>query len=602
MTYSIIRSITWCLRISSLDCRRRSFVTSGKPGINIFAVLAAFVFVASGHAQQIFTEVAASLGISGQTGLGHSVGWCDIDNDGDLDVAMSNQDGSGFWLYSNNGPDFTNVTSSVGLGGLGAYRILWGEVTGDDYSDLILDWGSSQRLFGNNGGTSFTDLTSGSGLTGNPVCIADFDNDGSADILTLTSSGCSVLLNSGSGVFTAQAAGTGDWWVAVTLDYDLDGDQDIYLGTYGNDPNTLLRNDGSAFTDVTVAAGVTFNTGTGGVTAGDYNNDGYIDLYLGNYSAPGCRLFKNNGDGTFSDVTMAAGVLGHTDTRTSGFTDYNNDGWLDIFSSHHDFFVYSNIMWRNNGNGTFSDVGESLGLSGEWIGDYFGTAWGDYNLDGDVDLFAVGHIDKYVLFRNDQSTTIPANYVTLELEGTVSNRDAIGARVVADLGTVSLTRCVRGGEGYHDFHSLPIEFGLYDAASIQSLEINWPSGLVETYTDLSVNQYIYAIEGDSLQTGITGGSLQSAGGELQLDCSPNPCAGSINVCFTGTEGVTAELAVFDLSGRLIRSLGCFPLDGSLQNAVWNGFDDSGGRVPAGVYICRLRTSSEVATRKVTFLR
>ena len=569
-------------------------------GFILLAVLAAFVD--SGYAQQVFTEVSASLGISGQTGLGHSVGWCDIDNDGDLDVAMSNQDGSGFWLYRNNGTNFTNVTSSVGLAGLGAYRILWGEVTGDEYSDLILDWGSSQRLFGNNGGTSFTDLTSGSGLTGNPVCIADFDNDGSADILTLTSSGCSVLMNSGSGVFTEHAAGTGDWWVAVTLDYDLDGDQDIYLGTYGNDPNALLRNDGSSFTDVTVAAGVAFSTGTGGVTAGDYNNDGNIDLYLGNYSAPGCKLFENNGDGTFSDVTAAAGVTGYTDTRTAAFTDYNNDGWLDIFVSHHDFFVVSNIMWKNNSNGTFSDVGESLGLSGEFIGDYFGTAWGDYNLDGDIDLFAVGHIDKYVLFRNDQSTTIPANYVTLELEGTVSNRDAIGARVVADLGAVSLTRCVCGGEGYHDFHSMPIEFGLYDATSIQSLEISWPSGLVETYTDISANQYIYAIEGDSLQTGIARGSPQVGSGGLSLNCSPNPCRDNLSLNYAGEAGMSAELEVFDLSGRLVKSLGNTVLDGSLQNAVWNGSDDSGESVPAGVYICRLLAPSEVASRMVILLR
>ncbi|MEN8207914.1 MAG: FG-GAP-like repeat-containing protein [Candidatus Fermentibacteria bacterium] len=575
---------------------------SGRCKYVLIAVIATVIFSADGYAQQVFTEVAASLGVTGQTGLGHSVGWCDIDNDGDLDIAMSNQDGSGFWLYRNNGTDFTNITSSAGLGGLGARRILWGEVTGDEYSDLVLDWGSSQKLFGNNGDATFTDLTSGSGLTGDPVCIADFDNDGSADVLTLTSSGCSVLLNSGGGVFTAQVAGTGDWWVAVTLDYDLDGDQDIYLGTYGNDPNALLRNDGSSFTDVTASAGVAFSTGTGGVTAGDYNNDGYIDLYLGNYSAPCCKLFENNGDGTFSDVTIAAGVAGYNDTRTSGFTDYNNDGWLDIFSSHHDFYTYSNIMWRNNGNGTFSNVGVSLGLSGEMIGDYFGTAWGDYNLDGDVDLFAVGHIDKYVLFRNDQSATMPANYVTLELEGTVSNRNAIGARVVADLGSLSLTRCVRGGEGYHDFHSLPIEFGLYDAASIQSLQINWPSGLVETYTDISANQFIYAIEGDTLITGITGDSPQAASGDLWLNCSPNPCADHISLNYSGENGVTTSLAVFDLSGRLVRSLGSSVLDGSLQNAVWNGFDDSGNRVPGGVYICRLLAPHEVVTRKVTLLR
>ncbi|MFO8184177.1 MAG: CRTAC1 family protein, partial [Candidatus Aegiribacteria sp.] len=532
------------------------------------------LFTGSAAGQQVFTEVASSMGISGQTGLGHSVAWCDTDNDGDLDAAFSNQDGSGFWLYRNDLTQFVDVTASAGLSGLGAYRILWGEVTGDGYSDLILDRGSSRRLFRNNGDGTFTDITSGSGLTGSPVCVADFDNDGALDVLTLTDTGCGVLYNSGGGTFSMGPSATGNWWCAVCVDYDLDGDPDIYLGTYGSDPNTLLRNDGTDLTDVTAEAGVAFTGSTTGITSGDFNNDGYPDLYLGNYSEPGCKLFRNGGDGTFTDVTVSAGVTGHTDTRTVAFADYNNDGWLDIFVSHHDFFTYSNIMWRNNGDGTFSDVGEQLQLSGEFMGDYFGVAWGDYNLDGDVDLFAVGHIDKYVLFRNDQSETIPSNYVVLELEGTLSNRDAVGARVTVDIGDRSLTRWVGGGSGYHDFHSFPLEFGLYDADMIDQLAIYWPSGLVETYSGVEAEQYVYAVEGDTLYTSIAQDQAGTAASGLSLACSPNPFAGLLSVRYCGDTGGVASLQVYDLSGRLVRSFRGLEMDGAFNELVWDGRDGS----------------------------
>ncbi|MCK5034785.1 MAG: VCBS repeat-containing protein [Candidatus Sabulitectum sp.] len=559
---------------------------------------AVLFYTASYAGVQTFTDVTASVGIGGMTGLGHSVAWCDIDNDGDIDVAISNQDGSGFWLYRNDLTGFVNITSSSGLGGNGASRILWGEVTGDDYSDLILDTGSSQKLYRNDDGASFTNITSGAGLTGSPVSMADFNNDGALDILALTSAGCSVLYNSGNGVFTAQPAGSGSWWNGTCLDYDLDGDQDIYLGSYSSGANALLRNDGALFTNVTAAAGVTYNNGTSGVTSGDYNNDGLVDLYLGNNSSPGCKLFKNNGDGTFSDVTTAAGVLGYDDTRTSAFVDYNNDGWLDIFSSHHDFFVISNVMFRNNGDGTFTEVGEDLGLSGEWTGDYFGIAWGDYNLDGDIDLFAVGHIDKWVLYRNDMSETMPANYVTLELEGTTSNRDAIGALVTADLGTHTLTRVIGGGEGYHDYHSLPIEFGLYDATAIQTLEINWPSGLVETYNNIAANQYIYAVEGDGI-SGIEDQAGTPAGNILSLECSPNPCADLLTISYSGADGATAEVTILDLSGRIVGVVGEVQLNSQTRSVTWNANEVS---IPAGIYVCRLRTPDGVTHRRFTLLR
>lgn len=559
-------------------------------------------FCGAARAQQVFTDVTSAMGISGQTGLGHSVSWCDIDRDGDLDTAFSNQDGSGFWLYRNDGTSFTNITSSAGLGGIGAYRILWGEVTGDDFSDLLLDTGSSQALYRNDGDGTFTNVTGGSGLTGSPVALADFDNDGDADILTLTSSGCVVQHNSGSGTFSQQVIASGSWICGVCLDYDRDGDQDVYLGTYSETANALLRNDGAVFTDVTTAAGVVWNGSTMGVTAGDYDNDGWDDLYLGNYSEPGCKLFRNDGDGTFTDVTVSAGVQGHSDTRTVEFTDYNNDGWLDIFVSHHDFYSYSNIMWRNNGNGTFTDVGAALGLSGEMMGDYFGTAWGDFNNDGDIDLFAVGHIDKYVLFRNDQYSTAPANYTTLELEGTVSNRDAIGARVVLQAGTATLTRCVRAGEGYHDFHSLPLEFGLCGASTVASIEINWPSGLVESYVGIPANQYLYAIEGDGLYTGIEKGPSGAIPETVSLSCSPNPAASWVSVSVDARAGASVVVAVFDLAGRRILTLFDGVIEDQSMNLTWDCADSGGIPASPGVYLIVLESEGCASARLVAVTR
>jgi hypothetical protein len=578
----------------------RNILSDSDHLVGIIIVCSVFLAAVPVEGQQVFTEVSTAMGISGQTGLGDSVGWCDIDNDRDPDLATANQDGSGFWLYRNDGTTFTNITASAGLGGITVYRIIWAELNGDDYSDLIVYSGSSSStIYLNDGNNHFTN---GGVVAGGILAAADFNNDGSTDLLTTGSSITSILYNSGSGSFSPTVIDSDSYWCGVCLDYDLDGDLDVYLGTYGADPNVLLRNDGVSFTDVTGSAGVTWTGGTSGITTGDYNNDGYPDLYLGNTSAPGCKLFRNQGNGTFTDVTAAAGVTGFTDTRTPSFVDYNNDGHLDIYVSNHDFFVNSSQMYRNNANGTFTDVGEALGLSGEWMGDYFGLGWADYNVDGDIDLFTAGHIDKYNLFRNDQSETMPAGYINLELIGTVSNRNAIGARVALTCGSVTLTRWVTAGEGYNDFHDFPLEFGLYSAATVTSLQINWPSGIVETYSGIAADLFITAVEGDSLYIGIENPETSvTSPGDLALTCSPNPFHGFAVVHFSSSPGVETELSMFDLSGRRVRTLFSGVTDGS-GSVSWDGRDRSGAYVPEGVYICLLRTSAGTASELVTLIR
>ncbi len=552
------------------------------------------------RAQQHFFNVTVPMGIGGQTGLGHAVAWGDMDGDGDQDLAFSNQDGSGFWLYRNNeaGGSFSNITASAGLSGIGAYRILWAELTGDDYPELVLRR-SSTVIYRNEGGLSFTNISGGAGVNGSVRDIADFDNDGNADLLTLSNNQLWVEAGDGSGGFADPrlVGSTTDCWTTVCLDYDLDGDQDIYVGTYSSSsPNRLFRNDGVAgFSEVAAAAGVAWTGATHGLDAGDYDNDGRPDLYLGAYSSPGCKLYRNNGDGTFSDRAVSAGVLGHQDTRTVSFVDYDNDGHLDIFASHHDFYSYSNEMWHNLGDGNFEETSTPLGLDGEWIGDYFGVGWADYNNDGAPDLFAAGHIDKYRLFRND---ACPGNSLAVRLIGSESNASAIGARATLHYCDRAITRWVKAGSGRHDGHGLPLIFGMDDCELADSLVIAWPSGIVERSGPYAAGQRLDIVENLDL----TPVAETSFAGALELRCWPNPCNPLSTLQFELSTPGDVRVEIFAVNGRRMGELTLGPRPGGAQTVAWRGDDGAGNPLPSGLYLLRLSAAGELARTKVMILK
>ena len=570
------------------------------PGMTILVLCAGF-FHSGGaaHGQQHFTNVTTGAGIYGQTGLGHAVAWCDMDNDGDQDLSFSNQDGTGFWLYENDGGGaFTDITGGAGLGGTYAYKILWAELTGDDYPDLV-QRRSSSWLYQNDGDGTFTNITGGSGLSGTPRGVADFDNDGSNDLLTWYSDQLRVQTGNGDGTFAAPATvgSAPDCWTTVCFDYNRDDAIDIYVGTYGSSgANRLFRNEGGGgFTDVAAAAGVAWTGATHGLDAGDYDNDGWPDLYLGSYSSPGCKLYRNLGDGTFADVTGAGGVLGHADTRTVSFHDYDNDGFLDIFASHHDFYSYSNLMWHNLGDGTFEETGVRLGLSGEWIGDYFGVGWGDYDNDGDVDLFAAGHIDKYRLFRNDGC---PGNSLVVELVGVESNRSGIGATAELYLCDRLLSRSVIAGSGRQDFHGLRLHFGMDDCIEADSLVITWPTGTIGRTGPIAANQFLTIVEATATDIA----PAAAAATPLALQSAPNPFNPSAAISFVLGEPADVEIAIYDTRGRRVVTLPGGPLPAGPRTIYWNGRDDAERPVPAGVYFCRVDTGDRSVTARMILIR
>jgi hypothetical protein len=364
-----------------------------------------FAAIFSGYCQQTFQYVAPQLGITGMSGLGHSVGWGDIDNDGDPDLALGDQSGTGYWFFRNDSSAFENITLAAGLNEMDANKTIIAEFTGDNYNDLLIrnfdDSGEHATLFKNNGNGTFSNITGQSMLSNSGVYnVADFNNDGFLDVLSLWGT-ISLQYGNSDGTFQElqQIGGLWGYRPLAVFDYDRDGNIDIfwpqdYVGVH---PTTLLRNNGDGtFTDVTASAGIVFNSDeTFSFDVGDINNDGFIDIYIG---GSGAKLYLNNGDGTFSDITETSGAFGQQDTdRTVTFNDYNNDGWLDLFTSWH---IIPNQMYKNNGDNTFTNVASQLGLTGGGFLDFFGAGWADYNNDGAIDLFAAGLFEEWVLFEN----------------------------------------------------------------------------------------------------------------------------------------------------------------------------------------------------------
>lgn len=541
-------------------------------------------------AQQTFQNVAPSLGITGMSGLGHAVGWGDIDNDGDPDLGISNQEGDGFWFFRNDIDQFVDITSSAGLSGLGGNKIIIAEVTGDEYNDLILRTRSStQYLFESNGDGTFNDITASSG-TGSAAIynIADFDNDGFTDLLSVAGNDVSILYNNGDATFTDAEviAPMPDFWGVAVLDYDRDGLIDIYWTTYGNNPNTLLKNNGDgSFTDVTTEAGVEYTQGGHALDVADFNNDGFVDIYVGSYSNLTCKLFKNNGDGTFEDIAVSSGTTGHHDTRTTTFTDYNNDGFPDIFSSHHDFYSYSNTMLKNNGDETFTGVAPSLGISGEFIGDYFGVGWADYNLDGAMDFFAAGHIDKYNLFKNKNC---PGTYLMIDLKGVVSNPNGIGARVdVWNTGQL-ISRNVLPDGGFHDFSDLRLHFGLDSANSVDSINVYWPSGIVQKLENTGSDQLVTIIE-DTTVTAI-GKQLVDIS---QVRIIPNPVHGTARIEFETEQRGHVLITIDNLQGKTVFTI----LNGSVNKGIQQ-LNTNVSHLNKGVYFLRIKTGFHTQVKKI----
>ena len=309
-----------------------------------------------------------------------------------------------------------------------------------------------------------------------------------------------------------------------TFDYDNDGWPDIYVACDSRPSILYHNNHDGTFTDVAVVAGAAFNedgreqAGMGS-TIGDYDGDGRLDIFKTNFSDDTATLYHNNGDGTFTDVTFNAGLGLRTKYLGWGtmFLDVDNDAWPDLLlvnghvypevDKHHLGADYEEprILYRNNGNGTFTDISESAGpgITARWSGR--GLAVGDLWNDGRMSAVVSNMNARPSLLVNDVRNS--NHWVAIKTVGTKSNRDGIGARITLRVGKRTLVDEVRSGSSYDSQSDLRVHFGLGASKSVDSVEVRWPNGNLERFGELKIDSVNVVAEGTGVVVGADGKSL-----------------------------------------------------------------------------------------------
>jgi hypothetical protein len=476
-----------------------------------------------------------------------SDGWQDILLINGMDWVGHKRQPSPLALYRNNrNGTFSDVTRAAGLEvamyGMG---VAVGDFDNDGHPDILITGVGQNRLFKNTGKGTFMDVTKASGLGGREAFSTsalwfDFDRDGRLDLFVCNyvkwsaehdvfcsldgkhksyctpeayrGETCWLFHNRGNGTFEDVTATSGIFdssskslGVAM-LDYDRDGWPDLLVAN-DTQPNKLYRNNrNGTFQDVAVEAGIAFSAegkarAGMGVDAADFDNAGTAGVAITNFDDEMIGLYRAAGDGNFADVAMPSGVgLASKDKLGFGcvFLDADLDGSLDlaVANGHIDETVRNirgNVgyaqppqLFLNDGHGKFHDVAAALGggFSQPKVGR--GLAYGDFDRDGDLDLLLTTNNGPAYLYRNDQLAG--HHSIRVQLVGTKSNRDAIGAAVQAFADGACQSRWVKGGSSYLSQSELPLTFGLGKRDRVERLVIAWPSGATEEYKNLSAGR------------------------------------------------------------------------------------------------------------------
>lgn len=557
-------------------------------------------------------------------GDSRAVTWIDYDNDGLLDLYVTNGPSAGQnnFLYHNNGDGiFTKVTNQPLVNDNGkSDGCSWGDYNNDGNPDLcVVNWyGQNNLLYKNDGSGIFTfmnsSIVSTDGGFSETCSWGDYNNDGYLD-LYVTNSDPPFLnylyLNNGTGDFVKIDTGIvvseaflsrGITWI----DYDNDGDQDIFVCNENNQKNNLYENlGGGNFIKINSGDIVNDLGNSWSGSWGDIDNDGDMDLFIANWGQAD-NLYINNGDKTFSKVITGPVVQSAERSSSSSWVDYDNDGDLDLFvTTSYGASLSKNSLYKNLFIESDSLSFEKI-TSGDLVNDLgwtYGHSWGDYDRDGDLDMFGArvnvsGGSNNNILFRNDDASG--NSWIGIKCEGVTSNSSGIGAviKVRSSINgyTVWQTRVIQGQDGYC-VQNLEQHIGLGNSTVVDSVIIEWPSGTTDRYGNVNVNKLYEAIEGQSFSVGVN-----QIGTEIPEEYDlfqnyPNPFNPTTTIRYDLAKPGFVVLRVFDISGREVAEL----VNGTYTAGTYS-VNFNAGSLSSGVYLYTLWSNSFYESKKMLLIK
>ena len=567
-----------------------------------FTVLLLISFFST-FAQVTFTDVAPSMGVD-DIGNGQGVSSIDFNNDGFTDIFLVNN-GQPCRLFRNdNGIGFTDVAATVGVNNNGNGRgNAIGDFNNDGLTDIVIGNYSQSCILYRNDSTAFTNVTTAAGMNltswGGSINWFDYNADSRLDCYIgndgIPTHANYLFENNDLSTFTEVAASVGltddlSTLSTATADYDNDGDLDIFIGNQSGSPTgVLFQNNGGSFTNVSVASGLETYSYTWGADWGDFDNDGDFDLYLANSNA-GNQCFVNNGDGTFTESAAFLGIADPTSSFSCGWADFDNDGDLDLYVANGSSGV--DKLYRNDG-GTFTDVAATVGTNDMRHSN--STTWADFNNDGFLDLYLSNNGSENRLYMSNAGNS--NHWLELKLVGVTVNRSAIGARVRIVAGGLSQIREVQGGSGHNGQNSLPVEFGLGSNEMVDSIIVNWPGGPIDIHTNIPSDQILTVTEGQIIVPVEMANNNKPAGYVLSQNY-PNPFNPSTTIEYSIPERTDVKLTVINIVGEEVAELVNQIMDAGSYSVE---FSAKGG-LPSGVYFYSLQAGNFITNKKMILLK